>query len=200
MGKPAKINARDKILDAAEHYVVKHGAGHLTLDAIAEEAGVSKGGLLYHFRSKDLLISGLIERVHAGWMEALSLARSREPAGIGYMARVLHRDAFDETIQKKNSSLCERHQRIVAALSAAIAHRPDLLKPIRETYRTMLQSFEKDDLPLGKSLMMMCAYDALWWSGVFGTYELTARQKKALQGELEVLLRSPVKIKTGGSR
>jgi len=31
----------------------------LTLDAVAREAGLSKGGLLYHFPSKNALIAGM---------------------------------------------------------------------------------------------------------------------------------------------
>ena len=34
-----------------------------TMDATARAAGVSKGGLLYHFASKDALEAGLIERL-----------------------------------------------------------------------------------------------------------------------------------------
>ena len=40
----------------------RDGAAALTLDAVAAEAGVSKGGVLYHFGSKRALIDGLLER------------------------------------------------------------------------------------------------------------------------------------------
>ena len=35
----------------------------MTLQAVADEAGVSKGGLLYHFSSKSELVRGLVERL-----------------------------------------------------------------------------------------------------------------------------------------
>ena len=38
------------------------GAVHLTLDAVAERAGVSKGGLLYHFPSKESLLQAMVDR------------------------------------------------------------------------------------------------------------------------------------------
>src|SRR5690242_2095382 len=44
--------ARDRILEAAERVVAEIGAARLTLDVVAQAAGVSKGGLLYHFPSK----------------------------------------------------------------------------------------------------------------------------------------------------
>ena len=38
------------------------GVAKLTLEAVAKEAGVSKGGLLYHFSNKEALIEGMIVR------------------------------------------------------------------------------------------------------------------------------------------
>jgi AcrR family transcriptional regulator len=56
---------RDTLLDAAEALLDEQGAHGLTLAAVAERAGVSKGGLLYHFASKEALINGMIERLIA---------------------------------------------------------------------------------------------------------------------------------------
>lgn len=57
---------RDRILDALQDVLLEDGPGGATLEAVAERAGVSKGGLLYHFRSKDDLFEGLLERLAAG--------------------------------------------------------------------------------------------------------------------------------------
>ncbi|GIH24856.1 hypothetical protein Aph01nite_31660 [Acrocarpospora phusangensis] len=53
------------MLDAAEGLLADHGVQALTLAAVAERAGVSKGGLLYHFGTKDALVAGMIERLIA---------------------------------------------------------------------------------------------------------------------------------------
>ncbi|MDX7949581.1 TetR/AcrR family transcriptional regulator [Lichenihabitans sp. Uapishka_5] len=52
----------EKILAAAEAVVARDGFGGLTLDGVAAAAGISKGGLLYHFRSKDALIVAVAAR------------------------------------------------------------------------------------------------------------------------------------------
>ncbi len=52
--------AREKVLDAFEAILVDDGERAATMDATARSAGVSKGGLLYHFASKELLEAGLI--------------------------------------------------------------------------------------------------------------------------------------------
>ena len=61
MARPRTID-REKVLTCAEHLVQRNGATALTLDAVAREAGITKGGLQYCFGSKDDLIAALIER------------------------------------------------------------------------------------------------------------------------------------------
>ncbi|GAA4520243.1 MULTISPECIES: TetR/AcrR family transcriptional regulator [Nonomuraea] len=54
---------RDELLDAAEELLSDLGSTALTLSAVADRAGVSKGGLLYHFATKDALIKAMVERL-----------------------------------------------------------------------------------------------------------------------------------------
>jgi AcrR family transcriptional regulator len=62
MGRSVSRSAtRRRLLDAAVAVVRREGPRALTLDAVAAEAGVSKGGLLYHFATKDDLVDALIE-------------------------------------------------------------------------------------------------------------------------------------------
>lgn len=56
----------EKVLDATETLVARQGIGSLTMDAVAAEAGVSKGAVLHHFRSKDALVEAMASRkLHA---------------------------------------------------------------------------------------------------------------------------------------
>ena len=45
------MDARERILNSAEARLLTLGPSGLVLDAIAADAGISKGGLLYHFAS-----------------------------------------------------------------------------------------------------------------------------------------------------
>lgn len=53
---------RYAILDAAERAINAKGLTEVKMDDIAKEAGISKGGLFYHFPSKRELLLGIIER------------------------------------------------------------------------------------------------------------------------------------------
>ena len=58
-------DTRDRILDALESMLIEHGMTKVTLDSDAAAAGVSKGGLLYHFKTKDVLIAAMVRRLGA---------------------------------------------------------------------------------------------------------------------------------------
>lgn len=58
------------LLDAALDLIAERGVAELTYDALAERAGVSKGGLLYHFESKEMLMGALAERLIERYAEA----------------------------------------------------------------------------------------------------------------------------------
>ena len=60
---PRKPVAREAVLDAFESLLIEVGERAATLDAVARRAGVSKGGLLYHFPTKEAMISVLLERL-----------------------------------------------------------------------------------------------------------------------------------------
>lgn len=53
------MSTRDLILDTARSHVTAHGRLP-SLDVLASEAGVSKGGLMHHFSSRAALVSALI--------------------------------------------------------------------------------------------------------------------------------------------
>ena len=61
MGRKRVID-QEEILNAAEFVVVRDGAAHLTLDAVAEQAGISKASVIYDYKSKQALIQAVIER------------------------------------------------------------------------------------------------------------------------------------------
>ena len=74
------VTTKDVILDTTLLLLEREGAAVLTLDRIASEAGLSKGGLLYHFAGKEQLVEALVERA----VGALSLApeqRARDVFG-----------------------------------------------------------------------------------------------------------------------
>ena len=92
--------ARERVLDAFEAIVIAEGERTATLDATAKAAGVSKGGLLYHFGSKDELEAGLLARLEALTVADLERMRSAAEGPVAYYVRtsVMEDDALDRAL------------------------------------------------------------------------------------------------------
>ncbi|MFC7934552.1 TetR/AcrR family transcriptional regulator [Streptomyces cinereoruber] len=54
---------RERILDVFEEIILIEGERAATVDGTAAKAGISKGGLRYHFESKASMVDGLVDRV-----------------------------------------------------------------------------------------------------------------------------------------
>jgi len=93
-------HARERVLDAYEALLISGGERTATLDAVARAAGVSKGGLLYHFASKDELAAAMIARLDALAAEDIERIRSASEGPVEYYLRtsVMMDDALDRAI------------------------------------------------------------------------------------------------------
>lgn len=54
---------RQQLLDVTAQVLADKGTAHLTLDLVAREAGVTKGGLLHHFPNKNALLEALCDEL-----------------------------------------------------------------------------------------------------------------------------------------
>jgi AcrR family transcriptional regulator len=80
-------SARDRVLDAYETLLIEAGPAAATLDAVAAAAQVSKGGLLYHFASKDALAAGLLHRLRERSAADADAIRAAPEGGTAYYLR-----------------------------------------------------------------------------------------------------------------
>jgi AcrR family transcriptional regulator len=116
--------SRTKILEAAAELVGEVGSGKLTLDAVAERAGLSKGGLLYNFPSKDALLQGMVERL-------IEEVLSEKEALRCEMECCRNREA-QVSIAAALKTRCGKMNDVATGLLAASAENPRLLEPVRE--------------------------------------------------------------------
>jgi len=98
MSRPPR--ARESVLDAFEGLLIVDGGRAATMDATARAAGVSKGGLLYHFASKDALEAGLVERLGRLVDEDIAAMTAAPEGPIAFFLRtsVMDDDPLDRAI------------------------------------------------------------------------------------------------------
>jgi AcrR family transcriptional regulator len=177
-------DVRTRILDAAETLVRSRGVTGLTLDAAAQAAGVSKGGLLYHFASKEALLDTLLRRLAAFIEEDFAAGVADQPEGPGRVARAMLTWAFGLPPQESN----ERCDRAAAVFLAAFHHDPALLQPVREQIAHMREAVARDGLIPGHGMAIMAAGDGLFMARIFGLYTLTEAERTDVRAALSRLL------------
>ncbi len=172
---PRAKNSREKILEAAEAVVLQSGAGHMTLDAVAARAEVSKGGLLYHFPSKEALLKGMMERL-LKYLEKRQDEKGKrltEKPGREIKAFILSRVERDA-----------KREQIGSAVLAAVAHGPTLLQPAREETRRRLSTLLQSGLSFERAAVIFFAVQGLTLMELLSLSPLTGRERKELVGQL----------------
>jgi AcrR family transcriptional regulator len=165
--------------------VVEAGATHLTLDAVAKSAGVSKGGLLYHFPSKEALLEGMLAR-HFEQVDAEVAKRLAN--GNGKTSGRTRKPSRAEVFSERVRVLLELHPgrpAVGAAMLAASADSPEHMAVCRAEYRKLLDEFAR--LPGGfeRTALVLLAVQGLLLAELLHlspyTPEERSRLVKALQ-------------------
>jgi AcrR family transcriptional regulator len=156
-GRPG---GRERLLRAAVDIAAESGAQAVTLDAVAARAGVSKGGLLYHFRTKEALLRAIVEQLTDDYREAVRDAAQRDSVPAGRSARAY----VTATATTRPSSARD------AAFIAVAATRPELMAPWRELAAEWLAEDRADDADAVDLLVARLAADGLWLADLLGVY------------------------------
>lgn len=174
-GRPG---SREAIFDAAEALVGEAGAAHLTLDAVAARAGISKGGVLYNFATKQALVRGMLDRLLARFDATRAAAAARVPAGPNHALRAYIAAALADPDQAR-----------WAPVLAAAAEDPRLLAPARRYYAARLAEFDAAATPAmrERALIAWLAAEGLCFLETFAIAPVRGRRRARLAAALQRL-------------
>jgi AcrR family transcriptional regulator len=162
---------RDRILDAAEAVILESVGRSFTLDAVAERAGISKGGLVYSFETKDDLVYAALEREMARFQEVV---RRRVGGGpIGPMELVLAH--IEEALEEDDAAT-----QMAAFLVTALVHAPDMLEPVRRYYRVLLDPLRSEDGDMHEVRHALLAVEGIFLLRGLGFVEVSANEQKSV--------------------
>ena len=179
---PRRPSQRETILDAAETVVRDDGAAHLTLDAAAERAGVSKGGLLYHFKTKESLLQAMIDRHMHSLGERHAAALASLPPGPG---RELKAWALVAIANEKSAA----DKRMGCPPPGAAGHGPRLAEPLHQFQQWRLRTVQEAaaaGLPFARAAAIVLALDGLGLLELHQVSPYNTTQRRAI---LEDILR-----------
>jgi AcrR family transcriptional regulator len=149
------VRARQAALEAARRIVRRQGASHLTYEELARESGITRGGITYHFPTKEDLLRALVEADLKAWDVA-----SVEQAP-------LRADASPEIEGHVRCSLGAHATGVgdlVAGLLSAASTDPVLLGIVREHEQRRFSDWVWDDAGLLRYLALLAAEGAFWRS------------------------------------
>lgn len=155
--RPSK---RKSLLRAAATLVAERGYSALTLDAVGAATGVSKGGVLYHFPSKEALVAALLEELTAGFDTDQAAAHAADPVAPGAWTRAY-------VTASSNPQQDEPAQMAAVALLAAVGYDPLLLGPLQAHYAHWVTRLADDGLPGVDAHVVRLAADGLWAADLF---------------------------------
>lgn len=153
----------------------------MSLDAVAARAGVSKGGLLYHFPSKAKLLEGMVEHF-LGAFDALLAEQigEREDEPDSVTRAFIELFVLDRNARRPPPS----------GLLAALAENPDLVAPVRGYERALLDRMKENSRDPGVALIAYLAIRGIRNAKLLNLGILTGEEFEMLADRLKVLLAS----------
>lgn len=177
-----KRQSRQLILDTAIHLATEKGVRHVTLDAVAQASGLSKGGVLYHFPSKMALINGLLQDMLDRGMSYKNQIQKEQPE-LSHLENSLHvrsrmkREISDQTFM---------------AILAAAAEQPDLLETVRPHMQEHINNLTSNSNDPTLALIVWLASEGLRFQQLLSLTQMEPAQTEAVE---ERLLQMAEKLK-----
>lgn len=168
-------SSKARILGAAAAVVDRSGAAHLTIDAVAAEANLSKGGVLYHFPNKRSMLEGMVKHVLARTAERTAKHRAeiREGRNVALRSLILSEQEQDEFEQSMS-----------LAILAAAAEDPELLAPARQAVAEWFEEIRAGDDggPLGALLLL--ATEGMRFLSMLNLLPMSAAEREQIHQKL----------------
>ncbi len=150
---------RRGLLDCAARLAAESGPGSVTIQAVAQAAGVTKGGLFHHFPNKEALLQGLFADLLARLDGEIDAFMQIDPQPHGRFTRAYVRAVFADRARPEGS--------LWAPLSVTMIADPSLRGMWNEWLADRLARHAETD---GTSILEMARFaaDGLWLSDLLG--------------------------------
>lgn len=96
---------RQLLIQSAIRHALENGLGRVSVEAVAFDAGVTKGGLFHHFPSKQALIDAVFQYLLQEYEAELKAIMSADPGPYGRFTRAYVRSVFDVSAPSRCGTL-----------------------------------------------------------------------------------------------
>lgn len=168
------------ILDAAAEVVRRQGTT-ATLDDIARQAGISKGGVVYHYANKDALLAAVVDDVFGALREDVVSRVDPDDEEPGRLMRAYVRSSLDPV--NHDEQALER-----VALISQLMTLPSVAELAAEDTRRWEDDLAADGLPEGLRTLIAAAADGAGLNSFLGL-PYDAERMTALRDRLLAMTR-----------
>ncbi|WP_321800150.1 TetR/AcrR family transcriptional regulator [Burkholderia sp. BCC1988] len=164
--------SRKKAIDAAFSILTRDGVGGLTFDSLSRESGISKGGLLHQFRTKQGVLKALLE-FQQGQFEQFARDYLANEGALKAEPNLSSQIAiFREAISQPNS--------VARAILAAIIESPDLLDDRKRADADKLKTLDEESSDFELTLLRYFAASGIAFNVLLGLTPLTKTMRNRL--------------------
>lgn len=168
------------MLDAAARLVAERGVQELTMDAAAAAAGVTKGGLIYHFKTRDELLAALVERLVSELDPGLHEDAGSAPPSVAATLIAMADATFDMPDDQK---------RLLSNMLAAASSHPHLMAPAQQMFDRTYAALAQGSGDAGNVLLLAAALDGISLLELLNLHHFTPAQRQAMRDALAALVR-----------
>jgi AcrR family transcriptional regulator len=170
---------RAQLMEAAAEVAVEYGLGGLTLDLVAQKAGVSKGGLIHHYPSRQALVEALFHNLLNIFQKNIEEFIQKDTADNGRFTR-----AYVKATAVPRNSLPE--SRLLGAFALAMSHDSELAELWFGWVKSQMAKHREDTSSvIGR--MIRYAADGIWLEDCTGGNVHTPEERQAVVDYLVTL-------------
>lgn len=168
---------RDGILDAAEAVTLAKGPSGLTIAAVAEQMGITNGGVQYSFRSKEALLAAMFDR----WVDeyAERMAASCDSPTNGHALTRAHVGYA--------ANYEDRSRRGAPSLLVSLLNSPQQMTSVRKWYRARLDAIDASSVEGRHLRLAFLAMEGAFLMRLFGLIEIGSDEWQSIVADVLAL-------------
>jgi AcrR family transcriptional regulator len=188
---------RDRILDAVMNLIRGGGIHAVTLSAVCRLAGISKGGLVHHFPTKDSLIDAFLDRAAGQYLHFIQTHLAGIAIGRGrwagaFLDLVLRQHLQADPGLEGVASVVDSDDQCAAVMLALIqsAGRGGIAGTL---FAEVLRTLRSDGLSQDLATTLLIALDGFWFQSVIECPDEVRQRGERLRRQLHRQIRAEVR-------
>jgi AcrR family transcriptional regulator len=169
-------DTKDLILKSAMDLIQNDGIESFTLEKVSKRAKISKGGLLYHFPTKESILKEIFANMLTRFEEKMSISLQVDHSNewsLNYM-----KSTFEDLLETQYQA---------SGLILAFATQPALMELLRDKYKEWDKQMNKISSNSDILKILRYAADGIWFCEILGLSKLSKKEKSKLLEQAKIL-------------